>query len=356
MRDSTKKILIIDDSALMRRIICDIISLDEEFEVADMAADGAQGIAYLSKNTYDVVILDVVMPKVDGISVLKKLQNKKDAPPVIMFSNEVGDGSAVTILALELGAFDFIRKPGSIMDAKDEMFVKNFLQTLRLAAESKKKPAGPKTSVKSKAVTPKKAPISIGTMENSIVAIACSTGGPKTLQRVLPKLPETLDVPVLIVQHMPAGFTASLAQRLDEMCKLNVVEAQDGQKVENGTVYLAKGGMHMEVVKARGGHKIRLVDGPTREGVKPCANYMYESLGESGYASVVCVVLTGMGQDGTKGIQNLKSKKTIYTIAQDEMTSVVYGMPRAVYQAGLADQVEPIDNVAEAISKVLGVE
>lgn len=351
MSDSRKKILVIDDSALMRRIICDIISLDEEFEVTDMAADGAEGIAFLSQKTYDVVILDVVMPKVDGITVLKKMRQMNDAPPVVMFSSEVGEGTSVTIQALELGAFDFIKKPNSILDARNEKFVKRFLQIIHLATYSQKRPSRKKSDGKTHQINLRH---SLPRGE-SIVAIASSTGGPKALQRVIPLLPADLEVPVLIVQHMPTGFTASLAQRLNELSKLNVVEARDGQKLEKGTAYLAKGGLHMEVVRSGGGHMISLKDGPTREGVKPCANYMYESLAETDYDSIVCAVLTGMGQDGTIGIQNLKSAKSVYTIAQDEETSVVYGMPRAAVKAGLVDQIEPIDKVAEAISKVLGV-
>lgn len=360
---TTKKILVIDDSALMRRIICDIISLDDEFEVADMAADGEEGLLFLSRNTYDVVILDVVMPRVDGITVLKNMRQLRKAPPVVMFSSEVGDGTSVTIQALELGAFDFIEKPKSILDAKKEEFMSHFLQTLKAAVASQKKER--KSAAKDGSRLPETGSISgeksFPVSGERIVAIASSTGGPKALQRVIPYLPSGLDAPVLVVQHMPQGFTASLAQRLDELSPLHVVEARDGQKLEKGYVYLARGGMHMEVCKdssgagSKGCYRLKLSDGPTREGVKPCANYMYESLADTEYAGVVAVVLTGMGQDGTVGIQNLKSKKKVYTIAQDEETCVVYGMPRAVVSAGLADRIEPIDNVAQAIIKILGV-
>lgn len=361
MSDSAKKILIIDDSALMRRMICDIINTDEKFEVADMAADGAEGLIFLSQNKYDIVILDVVMPRVDGLTVLRNMRQLKDAPPVIMFSSEVGDGTSVTIQALELGAFDFIKKPKSILDAKKADFRDQFLETLRVAVESKKRFGEKENQVHKKATfiaAATKGKNLIDAKANNIVAIASSTGGPKALQRVLPKLPANLNAPVLIVQHMPAGFTASLAQRLNELSAIRVVEAKEGMTIEKGTAYLAMGGMHMEVTndKTGEGYVLHLSDGSTREGVKPCANYMYESLAHTGYDAVLCVVLTGMGQDGTKGIQNLKSEKNVYTIAQDEESCVVYGMPRAAVNAGLADQIEPIDEMAEAISKIMGVQ
>ena len=349
-----KKVLIIDDSALMRRVVCDIIAQDEGFEVADMAADGEAGLNLIMQNTYDVVVLDIVMPKLDGIGVLKRLQEMPDAPSVVMFSSEGGDGTQITIQALELGAFEFIKKPSSILGGREEQFVKRFLSVLLLAVQAGERR---KACRQCKATLPsvRRSEMKSGAKGTKVVAIACSTGGPKALQKVIPALPANLDAPVLVVQHMPAGFTASLAQRLDEMSPLHVQEAQDGMEVAPGNVYIARGGIHMEVAQ-RGLQKfISLKDGPTREGVRPCANFMYESLAETDYALCVCVILTGMGSDGTKGIQNLKPKKQVYTIAQDEESSVVYGMPRSASAAGIVDQQEPIDKVAQAIISNVGV-
>ncbi|MDE5892253.1 MAG: chemotaxis protein CheB [Acetatifactor sp.] len=189
-----------------------------------------------------------------------------------------------------------------------------------------------------------------------IVAIASSTGGPKSLQSVIPRLPAQLQAPVLLVQHMPKGFTASLAERLDCLGEMRVKEAAEGDELENGTVYISMGGSHMNVrTTAAGKAVIHYSDEPSREGVKPCANYMYESLMDSGYDEVVCVVLTGMGADGTEGIKNLKSKKKVQVIAQDQETSVVYGMPRSVAKAGLADQIVPLEQVAQEIILNVGV-
>lgn len=188
-----------------------------------------------------------------------------------------------------------------------------------------------------------------------IVAIASSTGGPKALQSLIPKLPAKLNAPVLIVQHMPAGFTEALAGRLDSLSELQVKEAAEGDVLENGHVYLARGGRHMNVVRQVGKHVIHYTDDPPREGVRPCANYMYESLADSGYDEILCVVMTGMGADGTAGIRNLKEKKKITVISQNEETCTVYGMPRAVVQAGLSGKEVPLEQIANEIKKNLGV-
>ena len=190
-------------------------------------------------------------------------------------------------------------------------------------------------------------------MNSKIVAIASSTGGPRALQSVFSQIPAGFDLPVLVVQHMPHGFTASLAQRLDGVCVIKVKEAEEGEEVKRGTAYISMGGLHMTVRKDRSGrHVIHYLDEPTREGVKPCANYMYESLADCGYDKIICAVLTGMGADGTEGIRNLKRRKDVYVIAQNKDTCVVYGMPKNVVAAGLANEEVPLDRViAQIIAK-----
>lgn len=190
---------------------------------------------------------------------------------------------------------------------------------------------------------------------NKIVAIASSTGGPKALQVLIQKLPANLNAPVLIVQHMPAGFTEALAARLNTLSQISVKEAAEGDVLLKGHVYLARGGRHMNAVKVAGKQTIHYSDEPPREGVRPCANYMYESLMDSSYDEVVCVVLTGMGADGTAGIRNLKKSKKVTVIAQDEETCVVYGMPRSVSIAGLANKEMPLTEIANEIIKNVGV-
>lgn len=188
-----------------------------------------------------------------------------------------------------------------------------------------------------------------------IVAIASSTGGPKALQTLIPLLPANLNAPVLIVQHMPAGFTEALAGRLNTLSQIAVKEAADGDIIVPGQAYLAKGGRHMQVARSGTRHLIRYTDEPPREGVRPCANYMYESLTGCDYDEVVCAVLTGMGADGTAGIRNLKEKKRVTVFAQNEATCAVYGMPRSIVLAGLAEKEITLENIAQEIIKNVGV-
>jgi two-component system chemotaxis response regulator CheB len=346
----TKKILIVDDSALMRRIFCDIISADESFEVADTAVNGQEALKLIQKNTYDLIILDLIMPVMNGIAFLKEMNRIGNTTKVIVSSVVVNRGADVTVEALSLGALDFVKKPDGILDARGEKFSKLLLKIMKEVVSGKEQ------DTRSKPVA-RRTPF-IGQKQSGgkkIVAIASSTGGPKALQEVLPHLPKELDAPVLVVQHMPAGFTATLAQRLDSTCKLTVQEAQDGMPVQKGNVYIAKGGIHMTVVRSKGCERIAFLDAPPREGVKPCANYMYESLKDCDYDQITCAVLTGMGADGTAGIANLKQHKNLYVIAQDKDSCAVYGMPRSVVISGLANEIVPLNQVADAITKNVGV-
>lgn len=357
-----KKILLVDDSALMRRVLCDIINSDIRFRVVDMASNGVEAFDLLSRKTYDAVVLDVNMPKMNGLDLLKELQKYKIPAKVMMASTDTKDGAQITLDALELGAIDFVHKPDAALDCRGVKFKENFLQTLAAVAESEvtlagkhKKPAISVAPMPQVTVIPK-----AGTKQvtgKKIVAIASSTGGPKALQSVIPKLPKEINAPVLIVQHMPVGFTASLAERLNSLSEVPVKEAAEGDVLEPGHVYLARGGMHMNVSPKRAGkYTIHYSDEPSREGVKPCANYMYESLSKSDFDEVVCVVMTGMGADGTKGISNLKAAgKKVHVIAQEQSTCVVYGMPKSVVNAELSNQIVPLEQIAQEIILNVGV-
>ncbi len=189
-----------------------------------------------------------------------------------------------------------------------------------------------------------------------VVVIASSTGGPKALQKILPRFPADFPLPILLVQHMPEGFTKVMAERLDSKCALQVKEAKEGEEVAPGKVLIAKSGMHMLVRKEPGGKPyIQYMDAPLREGVKPCANYLFESLADCGYKEHICVVLTGMGADGTEGIAALKQKCSCRVIAQDEESSAIYGMPKRVKEAGLCDVVLPLNQIADEILRNAGV-
>ena len=190
---------------------------------------------------------------------------------------------------------------------------------------------------------------------NRLIALVSSTGGPKALRTVIPMLPKNLAAPIVMVQHMPANFTTTLAERLDELSEINVSEVNGGEQVKRGNVYLCRGGKHLKVINKNNGHYLELDDSPPVVGLKPCGNIMYDSLVDSGYDEIICVVLTGMGADGTNGIVNLSKNKKVYVIAQDEASSTVYGMPRAIYEKGMCDVVCDINDIAKEIIKKVGV-
>ncbi|MCR4902130.1 MAG: chemotaxis response regulator protein-glutamate methylesterase [Butyrivibrio sp.] len=355
-----KKILIIDDSALMRTVLSDIINSDSRFHVEETAKDGVEGLELLKKKSYDAVVLDVNMPRMDGITLLKEIQRNNIRTKVMMASTDTKEGAKVTMDALELGALDFVHKPDRASACREADFSDQLLNTLAAVAESRTvgtafRPVSSEERKASQKVVELVSRSAHKVTGNKIVALASSTGGPRALQSVIPKLPKNLKAPVVLVQHMPQGFTASLAERLDSLSDIHVKEAKEGDVIEAGTVYIAAGGKHMHIKTAGGRHTIYYKDGPTREGVRPCANFMYESLMDSDFDEVVCVVLTGMGADGTEGIKNLEGKKKVHVIGQDEATCTVYGMPKSVAVAGLVDQVVPLDNVAQEIIINVGV-
>ena len=352
-----KKILIVDDSALTRRVLCDIINSDQRYTVAGMANNGLEALSLLDANRYDGIITDINMPKMGGLEFLKELKKRKRDERVMVLSTETSEGARVTMDALELGAVDFIQKPQSAIYSRDQDFVRRFFEVLEAVVFSNRRassgifrntvvlrPGGMVVKVDNTQV-PREG------KGNKLVAIASSTGGPKALQSVIPRLPKNLDAPVMIVQHMPVGFTKSLADRLNSMSELTVTEAVEGEALEKGHVYISKGGAHLNYQDRR----IAYTDEPSREGVKPCANYMYESLINSPFHSIVCVVLTGMGKDGTEGIQNLVKAKKCHIIAQDEKSCVVNGMPGSIVATGLVNEVVDLDQVAQAILANVGV-
>lgn len=353
MKSMKKNILVVDDSALMRRVICDIINSDENFQATDFCRDGLEAYERLKVKSYDGVVLDVNMPRMDGLQLLDQLQKDGIKAKVVMVSTLTTKDAQVTILAMEKGAIDFVTKPNNIIEAKGDDFKRQLLSVLTAVYNTQlykrsvtvsRKPAGAVHHIK---------PVRT---ERKLVALACSTGGPKALQSVIPYLPKNLDAPVVLVQHMPAGFTKSMADRLNELSEVSVKEAQEGDLLEKGHVYIAPGGMHMEVVKMRdGSHKIKLNDMPPIGGLRPCANILFDSLSNTAYDEIICIVLTGMGADGTNGILSLNRTKPIHVIAQDAQTCVVYGMPRAIAEAGMVDEVVPLDQVAKTITKNVGV-
>ena len=334
-----KKVLVVDDSALMRKLACDIIKKDGRYDTPETCRNGAEALEKVKKNKYDAIVLDVYMPVMDGLEFLRQLKSEGLKERVMMFSTTTGEGTSQTIEALDLGAIDFIKKPEKYRETTGA----GTAASAGAASHFGAKNAGPVTLRPSVKITGEK-----------IVALASSTGGPKALHSVIPKLPGNLNAPVILVQHMPPGFTKSLAERLDSLGEISVKEAEEGEILQKGHVYIAPGGKHMKVSKSGSNVRIYFSDEPHREGVKPCANYMYESLVDTDYAEVCCVVMTGMGMDGTEGIKNLEKRKKVHIISQDEPTCAVYGMPKAIAQTGLVNEVLPLDKIADAIAKEIG--
>lgn len=382
-----KNILVVDDSALMRKVLSDIINYDDELHTETSATNGLEALELLeSGEKFDAIVLDIVMPKMNGLEFLKELNQRKRNEKVVIVSTIAIEGAKETIQALELGAFDFVTKPGSVKDAKGQVFARRLRERLYMAIGMEWKGPGEssiasdipreKSVALGKGASGKKIPEAIfgrdaSRMRNGrpphsqqvaargskkLVALACSTGGPKALQAVIPYLPANLDAAVLLVQHMPVGFTASLSNRLDELSAIHVKEAEDGEVIQKGTVYIARGGTQMRLLeKSRLEYCLSVREEGARNGLKPCADIMYESLRGLSFDDITCVIMTGMGADGTKGILELEKTNNIYVIAQDKDSCTVYGMPKAIAETGAVDEVQSLKNIADAITKHVGV-
>lgn len=362
-----KKVLVIDDSALMRRVISDIINQDDKLTVAGTANNGEAALEQLVGGAkYDVILVDIKMPKMDGVRLLRELNQKRIRVPSLIVSSIASESGSETIEALELGAIDFIKKPISSIgenfaDFRVELLQKvyvatgidtrgDFLAYHHAKAETESSPG---SSFK-KNNTPKK--LHTARRGTKLVVIASSTGGPKALQSVVPFFPANFPYPVVIVQHMPAGFTNSLAQRLDEMSQIRVKEVRDGEDLRSGTVYIAMGGKQCELIhKPNGEYCFSENDKPPRGGLRPCADIFFESLVDTAFEEIICGVLTGMGSDGTKGISLIRESHNVKCVAQSKETCVVYGMPRAAVDAGIVDDVVPLDKITAQLVRRSGV-
>lgn len=372
------KVLVVDDSFVMRRIIESIIKQDSALELVGTARNGEEAINLTKELSPDVITMDIEMPKMSGLEALDIIMKEKPTP-VIMVSSLTHDGAEATIKALSLGAVDFIPKQmlnddingmkGVATDFLEKLkrFGSNktalvrFMMTTRSAKPSNltklSTPTKPITSTNESSSTATKVAPSTDSSKRvvvsksspkKIVAIGVSTGGPQSLQRVIPFLPVDLGVPVVITQHMPAEFTTSLAKHLDTASKLKVVECADKMKVEPNVVYIARGGIHLKFVKISNNVYIELSPEPSTLFNIPSVDVMVSSLVGIYGASCMGVVMTGMGSDGTKGLKELKASNGL-VLAQDEASCVVYGMPRSVVKEGIADEIVPLDEIASRI-------
>ena len=374
------KILVVDDSAFMRKVLSDLFKSQPDFEVVDIGRNGAEAVEKVKQHSPDVVTLDVEMPVMDGLTALEQIMAVKPTP-VVMVSSLTKAGADATIKALSLGAVDFVAKSAGSISRIDEI-EKDLLQKCREAAgvsgnrlratvaavkpvilPERTAPAAPeKPLMVEKVLTVDKAAPSmtrttsvssvISGVDDWIVAIGTSTGGPRALQEVLTRLPGNLPCPTVIVQHMPPGFTKSLAERLNTLSELTVKEAADNDKLVAGTVYIAPGDFHLTLRRETSGTYVKLNKDPAIGGLRPAVDPMMVSVAETYGTKAVGVILTGMGHDGAKGMQAIKRLQG-RTIAEDQSTSVVFGMPKAAIEAGVVDTILPLPQVAEGIVQCL---
>ncbi|NLH97501.1 MAG: chemotaxis response regulator protein-glutamate methylesterase [Clostridiaceae bacterium] len=347
-------VLVIDDSAFMRKVLRDIMESAHDIKVVGTAKNGLEALDMVRELRPDVITLDLNMPSMDGLTCLRELQKISDAP-VIMLSSLTTDGGKATIEALEAGAIDFVTKPSNLFDISGEQKRVEIIKKIRMAyGFSRKKQASVQKCPKTAAGTEKRPRSS---ELKALIAIGTSTGGPRALQEVLPYIPEDIPAAILIVQHMPPGFTKSLAERLDSLSGMTVKEGDDNEIICPGYVYLAPGDFHMEVVKDQDGKlRIKLNKKDPDRGHRPSVNVLMKSIARTGFPNVIGVIMTGMGNDGKEGAISIKEKNRGVIICQDEMSCVVYGMPKAVVNTGMADAVVPLKEIAGMIVKYLGVE
>ena len=338
-------VLVVDDSAFMRNVLSKMLESDPGVKVVGTAGDGLEAVEKAAALRPDVITMDVEMPGMDGIEALKRIMAENPVP-VIMLSSQTSDGARVTLHALELGAMDFVSK--NLSDSSlDIMKIKGVLVEKVKHLGQKKLFPRPARQPQREVHVP--ADACGGRINADIVAIGTSTGGPKSLQQIIPFLPRNFPVPVLVSQHMPANFTKPFAERLDQLSALDVKEAEHGETVRSGVVYIAPGGGHMSLSCGLPRPSITISHGGDFI-YRPSVDALMSSVALYFPERSIGVILTGMGNDGLKGLESLK-RAGGKVIAQDEKTCVIYGMPRAVVEAGLADSVLPLGEIPEAIVK-----
>ncbi|MGF1762838.1 protein-glutamate methylesterase/protein-glutamine glutaminase [Aliivibrio kagoshimensis] len=371
------KVLVVDDSSFFRRRVSEIINADPMLEVIDVAVNGREAVEKAKSIRPDVITMDIEMPVMDGITAVREIM-KASPVPILMFSSLTHDGAKATLDALDAGALDFLPK-------KFEDIARNRDEAVSLLQKRVKEIARKKSSMRMATRTPvssatatsttlsrttpertsspvvskpevltKKAKFRSSGKKYQLTAIGTSTGGPVALQKILTEIPANYPHPIVLIQHMPATFTAAFAARLNNLCKIKVKEAEDGDMLKPGCAYLAPGGMQMMIDGRPGSARLKIIDGGERMNYKPCVDVTFGSAAKVYKNQVLSMILTGMGADGREGSRMLKSAgATIW--AQDEQSCVVYGMPQAVAKAGISSEDLPLERVAERMLVEVGL-
>ncbi|HEV8364445.1 MAG TPA: chemotaxis-specific protein-glutamate methyltransferase CheB [Gemmatimonadaceae bacterium] len=343
MKSKPHRVLIADDNALLRNVVSDILERSGEFTVAGFATDGHEAIQLVHELNPDIVTLDVEMPGLDGLHALGYIMSEAPRPVIVLSALDANAGAVLAMRALELGALEFVRKPARpdetdalalpLLEALRTATRANLSETRVLARPKLQPQGGPRPT----------------TSASIAVVIAASTGGPRALAEVVPALPADLDAAVLIVQHMPSGFTRGFAERLDALSQMWVREAKGGERLAAGTVYVAPGGRHMSIIARQDGPTVAITDGPPVWGLRPAADPLFASTATLFGPRAIGVVLTGMGRDGAGGLCAIR-RAGGYGLVQTPSSAVIAGMPTAAVAEGGADRVIPLTEMAAAIT------
>jgi len=339
------RVLVVDDSALMRKLIPQILETDNSIQVVGTAMDGNFGLKKIDELKPQVITLDLEMPGMGGLDMLKEIM-RRHRIPVIVVSSHSTEGASVTLKALSLGAFDFVSKPNDVSSRMQEV-AQELISKIKAAAQSRGIPIHAATDFPVPVPRPKGKP-GEKRAPTKIVAIGISTGGPQSLQYLLAQLPADFPGSIVVVQHMPEGFTEMFARRLDECCSLNVKEAQSGDLLLAGRVLICPGSRHMKLKRLPLGDIAILSDDPRVNGHRPSADVMFKSVAEEFGQRVVGVLMTGMGEDGAHGLGLIKAAGGM-TIAQGEQSCIVFGMPKAAIERGHAMRVVELEALASTL-------
>lgn len=358
------KVVVVDDSAFMRKAISTMLAKDPEIDVVATARDGEEGLELIRKHDPDVVTLDIEMPRMDGLTALRHIMMEMPRP-VLMVSSLTNEGAEATLKALDLGAVDFIPKQLSKVSLDIIKIEANLISKVKIVASRRlvhsrprsagvaARPASPPAAVcrpEARSVGSPAQPVTSagGTPKRDVVVIGVSTGGPPAVQKVLSALPASFPASIVIAQHMPAAFTGPFAKRLDGLCQISVKEAEPGDRLKAGCAFIAPGGKHLLLKQMVSRVDLEISTEPASALYKPSANVLIGSAAEAVGRRALGVILTGMGNDGMEGVRALKQKGG-RALAQSDATCVVYGMPKAIVDAGLSDEIVDIDDMAQAI-------
>jgi two-component system chemotaxis response regulator CheB len=374
MSDTNIRVLIVDDSALMRNLVGKIFEGADDMDVVAKAMNGRIALDKVSKAEPDVIVLDLEMPEMNGIEFLKERKKRNIDIPVVILSSLAKKGARITMEALDLGASDFILKPSGSVSTDIHQVGEKLLDTVRVYGKNYKQKRRPEIvteeeqeepkaikkdfqpsekvdlpNVLAKKTVPKKRAVSA---ELEIVAIGISTGGPNALRKMFMNLDKDLPLPVVVVQHMPAGFTVEFAKSLNKVCPLEVKEAKDGDRIQKGQILIAPGDYHMEVEKRGGAGVVRVFSGDPVNGHRPSVDVLFHSVAKQYSDRAMAIIMTGMGKDGVKGIGAIKSLGGV-TLGQDKESCVVFGMPKVAIESGFIQYIVPLDDMAETVSRLI---